>query len=119
MDVAHFESGAFARQTARPKSREAALVGDFAERIGLVHELRELRTAEELADRGHDRLGVDQVVRHGRGHFLVHGHLFLDGAFHAHQADAELVFEQFADGANAAVAQVIDVVHRCRCFCAA
>ena len=39
-------------------------------------------------------------------------HLFLDGAFHADQADAELVFQQFADRANAAVAQVIDVVHR-------
>ena len=119
MDVAHFESGALARQTARPESREAPLVGDFAERIGLVHELRELRAAEEFADRGHDRLGVDQVVRHGRGHFLVHGHLFLDGALHAHQADAELVFEQFADRADAAIAQMVDVVHACRCSCAA
>src|SRR6202000_1459632 len=37
-------------------------------------------------------------------------HLFLDGAFHADEADAELVFEQFADCANAAVAEVIDVI---------
>ena len=66
---------------------------------------------EEFADRGHNRLGVHQVVRHGRGHFLVHAHLFLDGAFHADQADAELVFEQFADRANAAVAEMVDVVH--------
>ena len=112
MDVAHFESGAFARKSARPKGREAPLVRDFGERIGLVHELRELRTAEEFADRGHDRLGVHEVVRHGRGHFLVHRHLFLDGALHADQADAELVFEKFADRADAAVAEVIDVVHR-------
>ena len=46
-------------------------------------------------------------------------HLFLDGAFHAHEADAELIFEQFANRANAAVAEVIDVVHRRRCSCAA
>ncbi len=85
---------------------------DFAQRIGLIHELRELRTAEELADRRHHGLGVHQVVRHGRGHFLVHGHLFLDGALHADQADAELVLEQFAHRAYAAVAEMVDVVHR-------
>src|SRR5713226_2841159 len=108
--VANFESSALARETARPESRETPLVRDFAERVGLVHELAELRRTEELADRGHDRFGVHQVVRHGRGHFLVHAHLFLDGALHAHQADAELVFEQLAHRANAAVAEMIDVV---------
>ena len=110
--VADFESGALARQTARSKRRQAPLVGDLRERVGLVHELRKLAGAEELADGRHHRLGVHQVVRHGRRHFLVDRHLFLDGALHAHQADAELVFEQFAHRAHAAVAQVIDVVHR-------
>ena len=112
MNVAHFESRALARKAARPQRRKTPLVRDFAQRVGLVHELRELRAAEKLADRRHYRLGVHQVVRHGRGHFLVHGHLFLDGAFHAHQADAELVFQQLAHRADAPVAQVIDVVHR-------
>src|SRR6202044_2133353 len=87
VNVADFESGALARQTARPKRGEAALVRDFRERVGLIHELRELRGTEELADSRHDRLGVDEVVRHGRGHFLVHGHFFFNGAFHADQAD--------------------------------
>jgi hypothetical protein len=86
-------------------------VRDLRQRIGLVHELRELRGAEELADRGHHRLGVDQVVRHGGVQLLIHAHFFLDGAFHAHQADAELVFHQLAHGAHTAVAQVVDVVH--------
>ena len=108
--VADFESGALTRQTARPKGGETALVRDLRERVGLIHELRELRGAEELADRGHDRLGVDEVVRHGRRHLLVDGHLFLDGALHADEADAELVLHQLADGADAAVAEVIDVV---------
>src|SRR5208282_3201667 len=112
MDVAHLEPGALAGEAARAEGRKTPLVGDFAERVGLVHELAELRTAEELADGRGDRLGVHQVVRHGRGHLLVHGHLFLDGAFHAHQADAELVFQQLAHGADAAVAQVVDIVHR-------
>ena len=68
--------------------------------------------SEEFADRRHHRLRVHQVVRHRRRHFLVHAHLFFDGAFHADQSDAELVFEQLAHRANAAIAQVIDVVHR-------
>ena len=86
-------------------------MGDLRQRVGLIHELRQLRRTEELADGGHDRLGVDEVVRHGRRHFLVHAHLFLDGAFHADEADAELVLHQLADGANATVAEVIDVIH--------
>ena len=109
--VAHLESGALARQTAGPERRETPLVRDLGERVGLVHELRELRRPEELANRGHDRLRVDQVVRHRRRHFLVDRHLFLDRALHADQADAELVLQELADRADAAVAQVIDVVH--------
>ncbi len=108
--VADFEAGAFARQTARSKRRETPLMRDLGERIGLIHELRELARTEELAYGGHHGLGVYQVVRHGRRHFLVDRHLFFDGALHAHQTDAELVFEQFADRAHAAVAEVIDIV---------
>ena len=112
MHVADFESGALAGQAAWSEGRETPLVRDLGERIGLIHELRQLARAEELADGGHHRLGVHQVVRHGRRHFLVHAHLFLDGAFHAHEADAELVLEQLAHRAHAAVAQVIDIVHQ-------
>ena len=46
--VAHLEAGALAGEAARPQSRDAALVGDLGERIVLVHELRQLRGAEEL-----------------------------------------------------------------------
>ena len=66
MHVAHLEAGALARQTARAKRRQAALVGDFRQRVRLVHELAELRRAEELAHGGGRRLGVDQVLRHHR-----------------------------------------------------
>src|SRR5271165_2390937 len=110
VNVADFESGALTRQAARPKCGETALVRDLRERVGLIHELRKLRRAEELADRRHDRLGVDEVVRHGRRHFLVDAHLFLDGALHADEADAELVLHELTDRADATVAKVIDVV---------
>src|SRR5476651_601269 len=109
MHVAHLEAGALAGQTARAKRRQPALVGDFRQRVGLVHELRQLRRAEELAHRGGRRLGVDQVLRH-HGVDIDAGHPLLDGALHAQQADAILVLHQLADRAHAPVAEVIDVV---------
>src|SRR5215210_3993467 len=111
VDVAHLEPGPLARQTARSQGRQTALVRDLGQRVRLVHELRELRRAEELLDRRDDRLRVDQVVRHRRVDVLVDGHLLLDRPLHAHQADAELVLQELADRAHAAVAQVVDVVH--------
>ena len=41
--VADFESRALTRQTARSKCRETPLVRDLRERVGLIHELRQLR----------------------------------------------------------------------------
>ena len=109
MHVAHLEAGALARQTARAERRETALVGDLGQRIGLVHELRQLRGAEEFAHRGGRRLGVDQVLRH-HGVDIDARHALLDRALHAQQADAVLVLHQLADRAHAAVAEMIDVV---------
>ena len=109
MHVAHLEARALAGEAARSQGRDAPLVGDLGERIGLVHELRQLARAEELADRGRHGLGVDEVVRHevlglGLREPLLHR------ALDAHQAGAELVLRQLADRAHAAVAEVVDVV---------
>ncbi len=109
--VAYFKARTFPRQPTGPKGGEPTLVRDLRQGVGLVHELRKLRRTEELADRGHDRLRIDQVVRHRRRHLLVHRHLFLDRAFHANQADTELILHQLANRAYPAIAQVIDIVH--------
>ena len=109
MHVAHLETGALARQAARAERREAPLVGDFRQWIGLIHELRQLRGAEEFAHRGGRGFRVDQVLRH-HGVDIDTGHAFLDRALHAEQTDAVLVLHQFADRAYAAVAEMIDVV---------
>ena len=37
-------------------------------------------------------------------------HLLFDRALHSFQTDAKLIFQQFADGAHATIAQVIDIV---------
>jgi len=61
---------------------------------------------------GADGLRVDEIVRHQRVDLLRHAHALLDGALHADEADAILIFHQLADRAHAAVAEVIDVVDR-------
>ena len=66
MHVAHLEARALAREAARAQRREPPLVRDLGQRVGLVHELGELRGAEELAHGRRRRLGVDQILRHHR-----------------------------------------------------
>ena len=86
----------------------------LGQRVGLVHELRKLRAAEELAHGRHHRADVDQ--RAGRRALRVlDGHALLDHALHAQQAHAELRLDQLAHRAHAAVAQVVDVVGAASC----
>ena len=107
--VADVEAGALARQAARPEGRQASLAGQLGERVRLVHELAELAATEELLHRRHDRADVDEGVR-GRLVDLLDRHALADDALHAEQADAEGVLDQLAVGADAAVAEVVDVV---------
>src|SRR5690606_38608361 len=64
---------------------------------------------EELAHGSSRRLRVDQILRHDRID-LDRGHALLDRALHPQQADPILVLHQFTDGADAAVAEIVDVV---------
>ena len=109
--VAHLESGALAAQTARPEGGQPPLVRQLGQRVGLVHELRELRRPEELLDHRRHRLGVDQVVRHQVGD-VGDRHPLLDRPLHPRETDPELVLQQLADRAHAAVAEMVDVVGR-------
>ncbi len=79
VDVTNLEAGAFTGQAAGAEGREAALVGDLRQRVGLIHELGQLAGTEELLDHRRNRLGVDQVVGHQAVDFLQ-AHALLDGA---------------------------------------
>ena len=92
-----------------PSADRRRLWVEPGQRVGLVHELRQLRGAEELLDRRHDRADVDQGLRRDRLDVL-RGHALADDALHAGEADADLVLDQLADGAQAPVAEVVDVV---------
>ncbi len=107
--VTHLEAGALAGQPAGTEGRQAPLVGDLRQRVRLVHELRQLRRAEELAHRRRRRFCIDQVVRHD-GVDLDRAHALADRPLHAQQSNAVLVFHQLADRADPAVAEMIDIV---------
>ena len=110
MHIAHLKTGPLAGQAARPQGRDAPLVGDFRERVILIHELRQLAGAEELLDHGRDRLGIDDLLRHQALRF---GQIqaFLDGPLDPDQANTELVFHHLAHASDPAIAQVINIVH--------
>ena len=109
MHVAHLETGTLTRQTAGAEGRQTTLVGDFSQRVCLVHELRQSVGAEEGVDNRRNRFGIDKVD--GGEHFVVtHIHALTDGSRHTGQTHTELVVELFADRAYTTVAQVVDVV---------
>ena len=110
VNVADLKSGTLTRKSAGPEGRQATLVSDLGKRIRLVHELRQLRRTEKFTNRSRYRLGVYEIAGHRRKHILLDRHLFLDRTLHTLEADAELIFKQFADGTNAAVTEVIDVI---------
>ena len=103
MHVADFEAGTVAVETTRSKRGETTLVRQLGERVGLVHELRELRTAEEITHDGGKRLRVDQLLR--RHAFDVHveqSHALLHQTLRAGKTHAALVGKKFTHRTDAA-----------------
>ena len=109
VDVAHLHSRAVAGEATGAERREPALVGQPRERVVLVHELRQLRGSEELLQRRRHGADVDEGLR-GDGLDVLGGHAVTDDTLHAPQAGAQLVLDQLTDGAEPAVAEVVDVV---------
>ena len=111
VNVAHFESCSVAVEAAGTERGELALVRELGGGVGLVHELRQLRGAEEFADDG--RYGADVDESRGRDfHCVLGSHALLYELFEAGNAYAQLVGEQFADRAHAAVAEMVDIIYR-------
>src|SRR5690625_939403 len=107
--VPHFHPGAVPREATGAQRRQAALVGESGERVVLVHELRQLRGTEELPDRGDHGADVDEGLRGDRFDVLG-GHALAHDPLHPGEPGAHLVLDEFTHGADAAVAEVVDVV---------
>jgi hypothetical protein len=109
VDVANLEPGAVAGEAARAQGREAPLVGQLGEGVGLVHELAELAGPEERLHHRADGPRVDQVV--GSDVLgVLQTHPLADDAGHAGQPDVELVGQELAHRPDAAIAEMVDVV---------
>ena len=109
VDVAHLDRGALAGQAAGTERRQAAAVRQAVQRVRLLHELRQLRRAEELLQRGDDGPDVDDRLRRDRVDVLG-GHPLADDPLHAVEADPERFLDQLTGGAEAAVAEVLVLV---------
>ena len=110
VNISHFEAGAFAVETAGTECRKFSLVSQFGNGVGLIHELRQLRGPEEFPYRAGDGTDVDEGLRSDFGVFLSGSHSLFDDPFQPRHADTELILQQFADGTDAPVAEVVDVV---------
>ena len=107
--VAHLDRRPLAREPTRAERRQAAAMREAGERVRLVHELRQLRGAEELLQRRHDRADVDDRLRRDRVDVLRR-HPLADDALHPVEADAERLLHQLARRAQPAVAEVLVLV---------
>ncbi len=111
VNVTHLESDVLAVETAGSQCRKLALVRKLRYRVGLVHELRELRRAEKLFDRARNGTHVYERLRRKLG-LALYLHALSHDAFQSRHADAELILQKLAHRTHSAVAQVIDVVAR-------
>ena len=110
--VANLEGGAVTVQTAGAQSGQTALVGQFSQRVVLVHELRQLGGTEEFLNRRRHGTDGNQGIGLIVSRAVLRAHALADVALHAAQSRAELILQQFADTAQAAVAEVVNVVRR-------
>ena len=107
--VAHLEARPLTREAAGAERREPTTVGQPGQRVDLVHELAQLGGSEELLDRRDHRSDVDQG-RRSDGLDVLGGHALAHDPLHAGQTDADLVLDQLADAADAAVGEVVLIV---------
>ena len=111
VNIAHLESGTLSTETSRTESRQASLMRQFCERICLIHELRKLRTAKEIADDRAERLWINQLLRRHAVHIDVEqSHALFDQTLGSGKTDAALVRQQFAHRAYTTTPQMIDVI---------
>jgi len=110
MHITHFEAGAFAVQTAGSEGRQSAFVSKLRKRVGLIHHLRQLAAAEEKVDGAADTLGIHQLGDAAQLVGVLEAHALLHRATQLQESLAEFLSCQLIDGAQATIAQMIDIV---------
>src|SRR5438445_13606692 len=97
VNIAHLESGTLSTETSRTESRQASLMRQFCERICLIHELRKLRTAKEIADDRAERLWINKFLRrHAATIIAEQTHAPFDQPLGSGKTNPALVRQNFA-----------------------
>ena len=107
--VSNLESGTVTGQTARSQCGQTTFVRQLAQRVVLIHELRQLGRSEEFLNCSLYGLDVDQNLRRNLL-CIMSGHTLTNNSFQSGKTDSVLVLQQFADRTDTAVAQMVDVV---------
>ena len=79
--------------------------------VVLVHELRERRGAEELADRRRNRTCIDKSLG-TKVVVILESHSLLDVLVHPGHTDSHLVLKKLAYATKSSVTEVVDIVGR-------
>ena len=109
VNISHLKSGPVTGQTSRSKSRQTSLVGQFTQRVILIHELRQLGGTEEFLHRGCNRFNIDQ--RLGRDSLnILGGHSLAHHALQSGKTDPVLILQQLAHSADSSVSQMVNIV---------
>ena len=111
MNVTHLKPGTVTGQTARAQRRQTPFVGQFCQRVGLIHKLRQRRGSKEFFDCRHHRPDIDQ--RLGSNHVSIlclNGHSFANNPLHSGKTNSELILQQFSHRTDTTVAQMINVI---------
>ncbi len=107
--VSDIEGGSFSGKTAGAESRHTALMSKLGQGVCLIHELAQRRGAEELLDSCGHGTDIYKALR-GDDVKILQGHALTDDTLHAAETDAELVLQKLTYAADAAVAEVVDIV---------
>ena len=117
MYVTNFKPCTVSGQTARTQCRQTTLMGQFCQRVVLIHELRQRRRTKEFFNCSRNWTDIDQTLWCDHVHILcLNVHPFPNDPFHSGETNPELVLQQFANRTDSTVAQVVDVVHCTNAF---
>ena len=107
MDVTHLKSRPLTSQSPGTQSTQTPFMGKFSQRIGLIHKLRQLGTAEKFFYGSSDGPDIYQYLRR-KGFHVMDTHPFPYHPFHSDQTGAELILQKFANGTQPSISQVIN-----------
>jgi len=109
--VAHLKPCPIPRKPPGSKGGQPPFVRQLRQRVDLIHELRKLAAAKEIADDRRECFGIDELLgRHGFHPLIKQGHPLFDQALRAGQTHPALVGEQLPYRAHPPTAQVINVI---------